>query len=164
MDARGVIFIHSAPKSLRPHIEWAISRVLGVAYRLEWSAQPAQPGTYRAECAWDGPAGSAAMLCSALRGWVDTRFDVTEEVAHGRDGARYMHTPSRGIFYTQMDSAGNSVIPEDRIRYALEISGGNAATMVAELELAMGSAWDAELEPFRACTPYVARDVSATLA
>lgn len=164
MDARGVIYIHSAPKSLRPHIEWAISRVLGVAYRMEWSVQPAQQGTYRAECAWDGPAGSAAALSSALRGWVDTRFDVTEEVAHGRDGVRYMHTPSLGIFYTLMDSAGNSVVSEDRVRYAIEVSGGNAKLMAAELEVALGAAWDDELEPFRACMPHVSRSVRATLA
>ncbi|MEY4457875.1 MAG: hypothetical protein RIS25_468 [Actinomycetota bacterium] len=164
MDARGVIMIHSAPPSLRPHIEWAISRVLGVAYRLDWSVQPAQQGTYRAQCAWDGPHGSAAALASALRGWVDTRFDVTEEVAHGRDGVRYVHTPSLGIFYTQIDSAGNSVISEDRVRYALEIADGDARTMTHELAIALGEAWDAELEPYRSCTPIELTRASATLA
>ncbi|MEY5017449.1 MAG: hypothetical protein RL431_498 [Actinomycetota bacterium] len=164
MDARGVIMIHSAPPSLRPHIEWAISRVLGVAYRLEWSAQPAQLGTFRAQCAWDGPHGSAAALASALRGWVDTRFDVTEEVAHGRDGVRFVHTPSLGIFYTQIDSAGNSVITEDRVRYAIDIADGDARTMARELAIALGEAWDMELEPYRTGTPIESTRSLATRA
>ncbi len=162
MDARGVIMIHSAPAALRPHIEWAISRVLGVAYRLEWSPQPAQRGTYRAQCAWDGPHGAAAALSSELRGWMDTRFDVTEEVAHGRDGVRYVHTPSLGIFYTQIDSAGNSVISEDRVRYAIEIASGDAANMARELNIALGEAWDRELEPYRSGTPEETASVVAS--
>lgn len=153
MDARGVLIVHSAPLVLRPHIEWAMSHVLGVAYRLTWQDQPAAPGTCRAECAWDGPAGSAARLASALRGWSDLRFEVTEEVAHGRDGARYMQTPSLGIFYSMIDSAGNALVTEDRIRYALDVAGTDSDAIHREIARALGQAWDDELEPFRSMTP-----------
>ena len=61
-----------------------------------------------------------------------------------------MHTPDLGIFYAQTDTAGNMVIPEDRVRYAMEV--GRARTpreLHRELRLALGQAWDDELEPFR---------------
>ena len=41
------------------------------------------------------------------------------------------------------------VVCEDRIRYAFENSHGNPALVVNELSLALGEAWDEELEPFR---------------
>src|SRR5919112_6694395 len=62
---RGVIYVHSAPSALCPHIEWALGGVLGHAVSLEWTPQPAQAGTYRAEFSWlreagPGPAGGSA--------------------------------------------------------------------------------------------------------
>ena len=50
---------------------------------------------------------------------------------------------------TWTDSAGNVVIPEDRIRYAMEIAAFDANELHRELRLALGQAWDDELEPFR---------------
>jgi len=60
-----------------------------------------------------------------------------------------MHTPDLGIHYAQMDSAGNVVIPEDRVRYAMEIAGSDPFELRRELDVALGSAWDQELEAFR---------------
>ncbi len=54
---RGVLFVHSAPSALCPHIEWAVGGVLGVAVSAEWTPQPAQAGTYRTEVSWSGDAG-----------------------------------------------------------------------------------------------------------
>ena len=76
---RGVLYVHSAPSALCPHIEWAVGGVLGVAVSLDWIPQPAQSGTYRAELSWAGAAGSAAAVASALRGWNHLRFEITEE-------------------------------------------------------------------------------------
>ncbi|MDX5319111.1 MAG: DUF3145 domain-containing protein, partial [Actinomycetes bacterium] len=42
----------------------------------------------------------------------------------------------------------NGVIPENRIRAALE-HAGDPARLRRELDLALGKAWDDELEPFR---------------
>lgn len=93
--------------------------------------------------------GTGAKIASELRGWEHLRFEVTEEPSDGVDGGRWMHTPGLGIFFVQTDAAGNVVVPEERIRYALEVAGGNATELHRELRLAMGQAWDEELEPFR---------------
>ena len=88
MSTRGVIFVHSSPTAVCPHVEWAISGVLGARVSLEWTAQPAAPGLLRAECTWSGPAGSAGALAGALRAWPMLRFEVTEEPSPGVDGER----------------------------------------------------------------------------
>ena len=76
---RGVLFVHSAPSALCPHLEWAVGGVLGAAVSLEWSPQPAQAGTYRAELSFSGEPGTAAAIASALRGWNHLRFEATED-------------------------------------------------------------------------------------
>ena len=39
----GVLYIHSAPRALCPHVEWAVAGVLGVRVSLDWTRQPAAP-------------------------------------------------------------------------------------------------------------------------
>ena len=145
---RGVLFVHSAPRALCPHIEWAAGGVLGVRLTLDWTEQPAAPGMFRAERSWQGEQGTGALLTSGLRGWAHLRYEVTEEASHGADGARWSHTPELGIFHAATDVHGNIVVPEDRIRAALEHSR-DPLRMRSELGLALGQAWDDELEPFR---------------
>lgn len=145
---RGVIFIHSAPRALCPHIEWAAGSVLGVSVSLDWTDQPAEEGMFRAEFSWVGPAGTGARLASALRGWEHLRYEITEDACPGVDGGRWSHTPELGIFYAQTDTLGNVVVPENRILAAME-HANDPARLIRELDLALGRAWDAELEPFR---------------
>lgn len=150
--AHGVVFIHSAPRALCPHVEWAAGRALGHAISFEWRPQPALKGAQRGEYYWDGPAGTGAAIASALRGWEHLRYEVTEDPSLGHDGARWMHTPDLGIFFAQTDTVGNMVIPEDRVRFAMESAGSDAFELHRELRLALGQAWDDELEPFRLAT------------
>ncbi len=145
---RGVLFVHSAPRALCAHIEWATSGVLGTRASFDWTDQPAAPGMLRAELSWQGVAGTGAKLTSALRGWNHLRYEVTEEASHGTDGSRWSHTPELGIFHAATDVHGNVVVPEDRVRAALE-HADEPARLRAELRLALGEAWDEELEPFR---------------
>ena len=63
--ARGVIFIHSAPRALCPHLEWAVGRALGHAMSFDWAEQPVLSGSRRAEFYWEGPAGTGAALATA---------------------------------------------------------------------------------------------------
>ena len=147
--ARGVLYIHSAPRALCPHLEWAIGRALGRAVNFDWSAQPVLDGAQRSEFYWDGPAGTGAALATAIRGWEHLRFEVTEDPTPGSEGGRWMHTPDLGIHYAQVDIAGNVVIGEDRLRYAMEIAAGSLSDLHHELKVALGAAWDEELEPFR---------------
>ena len=102
----------------------------------------------RAETSWVGPVGTGARLTSALRGWANLRYEVTEEASAGTDGGRWSHTPDLGIFHAQTDAHGNVVVPEDRVRAAL-MHASEPETMLRELDLALGQAWDDEFEPFR---------------
>jgi hypothetical protein len=147
--ARGVLYVHSAPRALAPHIEWAAGRALGRAVNFEWADQPVLRGALRAEFYWEGPPGTGAAIASSLRGWQHLRYEVTEDAGLGSDGARWLHTPELGIFFAQTDTAGNIVIPEDRVRYALETAGSNVLELQRELRVALGQAWDDELEVFR---------------
>ncbi|WP_297556488.1 DUF3145 domain-containing protein [uncultured Actinomyces sp.] len=144
---RGVVFVHSCPPALCPHVEWNVASVLDQDVRLEWTQQGAVPGLMRAEFSWVGPVGTGAQLASALRGWDDLRYEITEEAVRGSDGARWCHTPDLGIFHAPMDASGNMMVPEDRIRFAMEAT--DPAELRERLNLALGGAWDEELEPFR---------------
>ncbi len=147
-NTRGVIFVHSAPRALCPHIEWATGSVLDARASFDWTEQSAAPGLLRSELSWMGPAGTGARIASALRGWTHLRYEVTEEASRGTDGGRWSHTPDLGIFHAQTDAHGNVVVPEDRIRAAVEHLA-DPASLKRELDLALGQAWDDELEPFR---------------
>ncbi len=145
---RGVLFVHTAPPALGPHVNWAVGNVLGREVSLQWTEQPAAPGMLRAELSWVGPMGSGAKLASALRGWEHLRYEVTEEATASTDGGRWAHTPELGIFHSQMDSVGNVVVPEDRVRSALQ-EATSFTSLQEALGLALGQAWDDDLEPFR---------------
>lgn len=145
---RGVLYVHSTPRAMCPHIEWAAGTVLGVPVGLEWSDQPAERSMLRGEFAWHGAPGSGAKIASSLRGWKHLRYEVTEDASAGVDGGRWSHTPDLGIFHAATDVHGNIVVPEDRIRAALEGSA-DLRTMGEAMNLALGKAWDDELEPFR---------------
>lgn len=147
--ARGTIIIHAAPAALCPHIEWAIGRALEVAGRLDWDDQPAMPGRRRAECAWQGAPGTGAAITSALAGWDDVAFEVTEDASDGNDAGRWMRTSRLGIAYAPTDNAGNILVSEDRIRFAIETSGHDIEQLRCELRTALCEAWDEELEPLR---------------
>jgi len=103
----------------------------------------------RTELSWAGEAGTGAKLASALRGWDNLRYEVTEEPSFGSDGSRWSHTPSLGIHHTWMSAAGDAVINEDRLRGAISISMGSSVLLNQELDRLLGKAWDEELEPFR---------------
>src|SRR4051794_41967072 len=58
VPTRGVVYVHSTPLAVCPHVEWAIARVLSAPVRLEWTAQPVEPNARRAECTWSGRSGT----------------------------------------------------------------------------------------------------------
>ena len=148
-STRGVVFIHTTPAALCPHISWALESVLGQRVSLEWTAQPLGRKLVRAEFSWLGPAGTGARLASALRGWDDVRYEVTEEPSAGCDGSRWQHTPTLGIHHTWISAVGDAVINEDRLRDVLADAEGDAAAVLAAIDDLLGAAWDQELEPFR---------------
>ena len=141
MSTRGVIFVHSSPTAVCPHVEWAISGVLGARVSLEWTAQPAAPGLLRTECTWSGPAGSAGALAGALRAWPMLRFEVTEEPSPGVDGERFCHAPSLGLWRGRTSANGDIVVGEDQLRALLTGSSGGqvAGTRAASCSARRGT-------------------------
>ena len=95
---RGVLYVHSAPQALCPHIQWALEAVSRGRTDLQWTPQNAEPGCVRAELEWSGRAGTGALLASALRTLGRLRFEVTENPSQGSDGSRWSFTPDLGIF------------------------------------------------------------------
>jgi hypothetical protein len=143
----GVLYVHSCPPVLCPHVEWAVAAELGTRARMEWSDQPAAPGQLRAEINWRGRPGTAGRLAAALRGWSLLRYEVTEEPSAGVDGERYAVTPTLGVFRSSMSVNGDLLIGEDRLRTLLATATG--PQLARGLDMLLGSAWDDELEPYR---------------
>ncbi len=146
---RGVLYVHSAPSALCPHIEWAVGGVLGVAVNMTWTPQAAQTGSYRAEHSWAGDSGSAAAVASALRGWNHLRFEITEEPTSGTEGSRYSYTPELGVFHAVTGLHGDIMIPEDRLKAAVVKAALGDTSLMGEIDKLLGKPWDDELETFR---------------
>ncbi|MGH3414073.1 MAG: DUF3145 domain-containing protein [Marmoricola sp.] len=146
---RGVFYVHSAPSALCPHVEWAAGGVFGLAVNLEWTPQPAQAGTHRAEYSWTGDAGTAAAITSALRGWNHLRFEITEEPTATTEGARYSYAPDLGVFHAVTGLHGDIMIPEDRLKAAVVKTALGDASLPLEIDKLLGKPWDDELETFR---------------
>ncbi|MEU3216026.1 DUF3145 domain-containing protein [Streptomyces sp. NPDC058770] len=149
MTTRGVLYVHSAPRALCPHVEWAVAGVLGVRVQLDWVRQPAAPGTWRSEFSWQARPGTASKLASALRGWDMLRFEVTAEPSPKTEGERYSSTPELGIFHAVTGMHGDILVPEDRLRAALARSMQGESDLQEEIAKLLGKPWDDELEPFR---------------
>jgi len=143
----GVLYVHSCPPAIVPHVEWAVAAELGVRASLRWVDQPAAPGALRAECAWQGRSGTAGRLAAALRGWQVLRFEVTEQASPGVDGERWSVTPSLGVYRCAMSANGDLLVGEDRLRALLASSSG--PLLAHGLDQLLGGAWDTELEPYR---------------
>jgi hypothetical protein len=148
VPTRGVVYVHSTPLAVCPHVEWAIARVLTAPVNLHWTSQPVESGARRAECRWTGRPGTGAELAAALRQWPMIRFEVTEEPSPGVDGERFMFVPGRGLFRATVGAAGDIQLGEDRLRGIMESARAPEALAHA-LDRALGTAWDAELEPYR---------------
>ena len=148
MSAHGVLYVHSAPSALCPHIEWAVAGVVGMPVSMPWVSQPADPGSLRAELTWQARPGTASAITSALAGWNRLRFEVTEEASPGCDGVRHSYTPSLGSFTAVIGGNGDILVPEGRLRAAMTLAAAGSS-LERELDRLLGQAWDGELEPFR---------------
>ncbi|MGV1004944.1 MAG: DUF3145 domain-containing protein [Candidatus Nanopelagicales bacterium] len=153
---RGVLFVHSSPRALCPHLEWAVGEVLGIRVRLDWNTQPVMPTQVRAEFSWQAPTGTGARLASALRTFKAARYEVTEEPTRSTEGERFAATPELGVFRATMGAHGDVMIHEDRLRSVMTAAGSDPALLRRGLERILGTAWDTELEPLRRASDGVA--------
>jgi len=143
----GVLYVHSCPPAIVPHVEWAVAAELGVRASLRWVDQPASPGALRAECSWQGRSGTAGRLAAALRGWQVLRFEATEQASPGCDGERWSVTPSLGVYRCATSANGDLLVGEDRLRALLSSASG--PLLAHGIDQLLGGAWDEELEPYR---------------
>ncbi|MGH3622714.1 MAG: DUF3145 domain-containing protein [Sciscionella sp.] len=144
----GVVYVHSSPSAVCPHVEWAVSGTLGIRADLQWSAQPASTGQLRAQCAWAAESGTGSRLCQALRAWSMLRFEVTEDPSPGNDGERFCYVPGLGLWHSRTAANGDIVVAEDQLRSLVSSSRGPDA-FAHEVDNLLGTAWDDALEPFR---------------
>ncbi|MBD0324064.1 MAG: DUF3145 domain-containing protein [Aldersonia sp.] len=142
----GVVYIHSSPAALCPHVEWALTAALEAKANLKWTNQPASDGLLRATSNWIGPVGTAGRIANVLRSWSMLRFEVTEDPSDGVDGERFSFVPGLGLWRGSTSANGDIVVGEMRLRSMLARGGEHLA---AELDTALGTAWDEALEPFR---------------
>ena len=78
----GVVYIHSSPAALCPHVEWACLTALSSPAKLRWNTQPAD-GQLRASSDWVGPVGTAARIAQSLRTWPVLRSKSPRTPAKG---------------------------------------------------------------------------------
>jgi hypothetical protein len=145
--ARGVLFVHSCPRAIAAHVDWALTRTFGSDIHLDWDEQPLLPGHVRVEVVWTAPPGTGAALASALRSFPKMRFEVTEDGSTDREGERFAVTPALGLFRAAMGRHGDLMVHEERLR---QICNLPPEQMRTELDKLIGTPWDIELEPFRA--------------
>ena len=141
----GLVVIHSAPTALRQHIEWGLNSLLGAPQNIFWRDQPLAPGTVRTTLEFRAPVGTAAKIATALKNWHYLRFEVSEIGNQGGD--LFRGTPELGIHRATVDAVGTILVSESILRSAL--AHFDELEIREKLELALGSAWDAELEPYR---------------
>jgi len=141
----GLVVIHSAPSALRQHIEWGVNSLLGAPQNIFWRDQPLSPGTVRTSLEFRAPLGTAAKIATALKNWHYLRFEVSELGNHG--GEIFRCTPELGIHRAQVDAVGTIFVSEDVIRTAL--LHFDDLEIRENLGVALGTAWDEALEPYR---------------
>ncbi|WP_432560549.1 DUF3145 domain-containing protein [Granulicoccus sp. GXG6511] len=146
---RGVLYVHSAPSALCPHIEWAVGGVLGAPTKMTWTAQAVERNSYRTELSWTGAPGTGAKLASALKGWQRIRFEVTEEPTAATEGTRWSYTPRLGIFHATTGIHGDILVPEERLKSAIANDALGRTPLSEALADLLGTPWDDELETFR---------------
>ena len=149
-QSRGVVFIHSCPRAVASHIEWALAKVLGSEISVEWALQPVEPHTVRAEIIWIGKQGMGARIASALLAFKNIRYEVTEDSNSHHEGERFAATPALGLFRASIGQYGDVMVHEDRLRNVITQTDATGESIADEINRLLGQPWDAELEVFRA--------------
>lgn len=144
----GRIQIYSAPVILMQHISWAINQQLAQVVDLTWVDQPLASGSKAVELEYKYHKTIAASLAIALKGWSYLRFEIREVNNLTQDGTYYRATPDLGLHQVSITSNGDVTLNENQVSAILKNSTSHEK-LVSNLENALGSYWDDELEPYR---------------
>ena len=144
----GRIQIYSTPSALIQHIEWAINQALGQVHSLSWVNQPLNPGSKAMEFEYKVQMPIAAKLSTALKAWHYIRFEVREINKNTQDSTFYRATPELGLHQVSATTNGDVVLNENQINTIIKNSLSYEKLQV-NLENALGTSWDIELEPYR---------------
>jgi len=148
-QSRGVVFIHACPNAVAPHLEWAMTKVLGTEVPMEWAPQPVAPGQLRSQIIWSGKQGMGARIASALLAFGQVRYEVTEDPSSGHEGERFAATPDLGLFRATIGAHGDVMVHEDRLRSLIVQSTATGDSVAEDIRRLIGQPWDEELEAFR---------------
>jgi hypothetical protein len=136
---RGFLTIHSCPLALVRHVEWAVENILGQV-EISWRSQPLAAGTQRTQVEWRSKDDVAANLASALKSWYYLRFEI-------QSGSNFFKfTPELGLHRSTIDELGNILLTENQVKLAMSKTDDAMREM---LDVALGTAWEVDLERFR---------------
>lgn len=147
--AHGTLIVHATTKAMTAPIEWLLSDLTKSPVKLEWHCQSISPSMVRASFEWSGQTGMAARITSGLKTIPHIRFEVTEFSSTEDFNQRFCFTPGLGIFRADINVHGDVVINEQRLRQKMTTNRNDLFALQTSLDELLGTAWDAELEPFR---------------
>ena len=148
-EVRGEMKIYSCPKSICTHVDWALSDIFQNKIQLDWEPQQIAPGAFSANLNWHGPVGLSSRVVSVLSKWPKLRLEVFQDSSGKTSGERYAVAPNLGIFRADINSLGETIVTESRLRSALERTRIENEPFEVELAFLLGTPWDEDLEPFR---------------
>jgi hypothetical protein len=144
----GEVFIHAVKRAQVRQVEWLLRDILDYQVPLIWMPQTELEGCLRTGFAWQGEASSGAELTSALAGWKDIYFEVTQDPFDAVSASRWMYTPQLGIKHRITDEFGNFLIGEGELRAALHRANNNVL-LSWEVKNLLADSWEEALEPMR---------------
>ena len=148
-EVRGSLYIFSAPRSFCSPTNWALSEIFKSDVQLDWRIQELIPNSYSAEFNWVGPTGLCARIVSNLSKWGKLRLEAIQEPINNSLGERFSVTPELGIFRAEINSLGETLLSESKIKNGIERSKQEGESIENELTFLLGKPWDDDLEPFR---------------
>lgn len=151
-QVKGELRLHSCPKYLVKHVEWALVDLMKNDLNLIWKDQNIAPMTMSTELTWLGPIGLGSRLVSILSKWPKIRLEVFQDRFNEHPAERYALSPNLGIYRAELNALGETIITENKLKAALERSRIENEPFEVELAFLIGTPWDEDLEPFRRTT------------
>jgi hypothetical protein len=149
VEVKGELKLYSCPKYLCQQVEWAVYEIIKTKFELKWTIQNIAPSTLSTNLVWKGPMSLGPKIVSVLSKWPKIRLEIIQENTEKNFAERYCLSPNLGIFRAEMNSLGETVINESRLKAALQRSRMEEEPFEVELAFLLGTPWDEDLEPFR---------------